>query len=182
MSDPLLSAVDHFFTRWQAQGEATRGLALRPWEAQWRSACEVSEAVDGQVAWRPYRRAQGQDFSVLEQALSLRFPAALQAFYGHWYSAPIVCLYKGLKLELLFAWNDEDLALLQQNLIGHVLMLNKLKRSPSLFIASTRNEMVIIVIENDTGHICCEWLDSGKRVMLAPDLGQFLARLVPLYD
>lgn len=54
-------------------------------------------------------------------------------------------------------------------------MLRKLKRSPSLFIATTRNEMTLVSLDNESGQVWLEWLDSGRRLVLAPSLPAFWA-------
>ncbi|MGL5037714.1 MAG: SecY-interacting protein [Aeromonas sp.] len=180
MSDQVLSALAHFFARWQRDGEARRGLPLCQWEPEWLSPCQLGDPVDGQVSWRPYARPVAADFSALADALELTLHHSVIALFGHWFSRPIPCLYKGLRIELIVPWNESDLDLLKENLIGHLLMLRKLKRSPSIFIATTRNEMTLISLDNQSGQVWLEWLDSGRRLSLAPSLPQFLAQLETL--
>ncbi|WP_287147192.1 SecY-interacting protein [Aeromonas sp.] len=180
MSDQVLSALEHFFLRWQRDGEARRGLSLCEWEADWRSPCELDEPREGRVAWRPYQRSEPADFAAMADALELVLHPAALALFGHWFSRPIPCSYKGLRLELILPWNEADLDLLRENLIGHLLMLRKLKRAPSIFIATTRHEMTLISLDNESGQVWLEWLDSGRRLVLAPSLSAFLARLETL--
>ncbi|WP_439841539.1 SecY-interacting protein Syd [Aeromonas taiwanensis] len=180
MSDQVLSALEQFFLRWQRDGEARRGLPLCEWEAEWRSPCELDEPREGRVAWRVHRRADPADFTSMNEALELTLHPSALALFGHWFSRPIPCSYKGLRIEFILPWNDADLDLLKENLIGHLLMLRKLKRSPSLFIATTRNEMTLVSLDNESGQVCLEWLDSGRRLVLAPSLPAFLARLETL--
>ncbi|MGL4504472.1 MAG: SecY-interacting protein Syd, partial [Aeromonas sobria] len=113
-------------------------------------------------------------------ALELTIHPGAIALFGHWFSRPIPCLFKGLRLELILPWNEADLDLLKENLIGHLLMLRKLKRAPSIFIATTRNEMTLISLDNESGQVWLEWLDSGRRLPLAPSLPAFLERLETL--
>jgi SecY interacting protein Syd len=180
MSDQVLSALAQFFFRWQRDGEARRGLPLCGWEDEWRSPCELSDPVEQQVAWRPYQRPEPADFSAVAAALELTLHPAAVALFGHWFSQPIPCSYKGLRLELILPWNNADLDLLKENLIGHLLMLRKLQRTPSLFIATTRNEMTLVSLDNESGQIWLEWLDSGRRLPLAPSLPALLAQLETL--
>ncbi|MEE9691635.1 SecY-interacting protein [Aeromonas hydrophila] len=180
MSDQVLSALEHFFLRWQRDGEARRVLPLCVWEADWRSPCELDDPKEGRVAWRPHRRAEPADFTAMNEALELTLHPAAQALFGGWFSRPVPCLYKGLRLEFVLPWNEADLDLLKENLIGHLLMLRKLKRSPSLFIATTRNEMTLVSLDNESGQVWLEWLDSGRRLVLAPSLPAFLERLETL--
>ena len=165
MSDQVLSALEHFFARWQRDGEARRGLPLCEWEADWRSPCQLGEPAD---------------FTAMADALELTIHPSAIALFGHWFSRHIPCLFKGLRLELILPWNDADLDLLRENLIGHLLMLRKLKRTPSIFIATTRNEMTLISLDNESGQVWLEWLDSGRRLTLAPSLPAFLERLETL--
>ena len=155
-------------------------MPLCEWEPEWRSPCELGEPKAGQVAWRPAQRRETADFTAMSEALELALHPAALALFGHWFSRPIPCSYKGLRIELILPWNEADLDLLRENLIGHLLMLRKLKRSPSLFIATTRNEMTLISLDNESGQIWLEWLDSGRRLPLAPSLPAFLARLETL--
>ncbi|MGL4716047.1 MAG: SecY-interacting protein Syd [Aeromonas sp.] len=180
MSDQVLSALAHFFGRWQRDGEARRGLPLCAWEADWCSPCQLSEPVDGQISWRPYLRPEPADFTAMADALELVLHPSAIALFGHWFSQPVPCLFKGLRLELMVPWNEADLDLLKENQIGHLLMLRKLKRPPSIFIATTRNEMTLISLDNDSGQVWLEWLDSGRRLPLAPSLSVFLERLETL--
>lgn len=180
MPDQVLSALTHFLLRWQREGEARRGLPLCQWEADWRSPCELGEPSGGQVAWRPHVRPEPADFSAMEAALELTLHPSGRLWFGLGFSRPLPCLFKGLRLELILPWNEQDLDLLRENLIGHLLMLRKLKRAPSLFIATTRNEMTLISLDNETGQVWLEWLDSGRRLALAPSLPAFLARLETL--
>lgn len=180
MSDQVLSALEQFFLRWQRDGEARRGLPLCEWEPDWRSPCELDGPKEGKVAWRPVQRHDPADFGAMNEALELTLHPAALALFGHWFSRPIPCLYKGLRIEIILPWNEADLDLLKENLIGHLLMLRKLKRAPSLFIASTRNEMSLVSLDNETGQIWLEWLDSGRRLTLAPSLPAFLGRLETL--
>lgn len=155
-------------------------MPLCDWEPEWRSPCELDEPKEGRVAWRPLRRDEPADFDAMADALELRLHPAALALFGHWFSRPTPCSYKGLRLELILPWNEADLDLLKENLIGHLLMLRKLGRAPSLFIATTRNEMTLISLDNESGQVWLEWLDSGRRLVLAPSLPAFLARLETL--
>ncbi len=142
--------------------------------------CQLGEPADGRVAWRPHQRSEPGDFTAMNEALELQLHPAATTLFGHWFSRPVPCLFKGLRLELILPWNEADLDLLKENLIGHLLMLRKLKRTPSIFIATTRNEMTLISLDNESGQVWLEWLDSGRRLTLAPSLPAFLERLETL--
>ncbi|MFE8730221.1 SecY-interacting protein Syd, partial [Aeromonas hydrophila] len=99
------------------------------WESEWRSPCQLGEPVDGQISWRPHLRSEPGDFTAMNEALELQLHPAATTLFGHWFSRPVPCLFKGLRLELILPWNEADLDLLKENLIGHLLMLRKLKRT-----------------------------------------------------
>ncbi|ALP39879.1 SecY-interacting protein [Aeromonas schubertii] len=179
MTDQVLCALGRLFVRWQQLGESRGSLPLCEFEAGWHSPCELGEPHDGRVAWRPAARPEAEDFSALEQALELPLHPSIKALYGHWFSRPLTLWFKGLRLCLIQPWNQEDLDLLKENLIGHLLMQRKLGRTPTLFLASCRDEMGIISLDNGSGEVLFERLDSDKRTIIAPDLATFLDRLLP---
>lgn len=179
MADQVLSALERLFARWQQQGESRGSLPLCEVEEAWRSPCELGEPHAGMVAWRPLAREDQEDFTALEGALELTLHPAAKAFYGHWFSRPLTLWYKGMTLSLIQPWNAQDMDLLKENLIGHLLMLRKLKRTPTLFLAGCRDEMGLISLDNESGAVLFERLDSGRRTQLSPDLATFLDRLVP---
>ena len=86
------------------------------------------------------------------------------------------------RVELVQPWNEADFERLQENLIGHLLMLRRLKLPETLFLATTRNESQLISLLNATGEVVLEQLGQGPRLVLAPDLARFLDRLSPLAD
>lgn len=179
MTDQVLCALAALFVRWQQEGESRGSLPLCEFETGWRSPCELGDPHGGQVAWRPTERSEPEDFTPLEQALELTLHPSIQAFYGHWFSRPLTLWFKGLRLCLIQPWNQQDLDLLKENLIGHLLMQRKLGRTPTLFLASCRDEMGIISLDNDSGEVLFERLDSNRRTVISPGLASFLGRLIP---
>jgi SecY interacting protein Syd len=81
--------------------------------------------------------------------------------------------------ELLQVWNEEDFERLQQNLIGHLLMKQRLKQSPSLFFGLTDEEDFILTVINDTGEVALEQVGKPAQEILAPTLAHFIAQLSP---
>ncbi|MCC2614836.1 SecY-interacting protein [Aestuariibacter halophilus] len=148
------------------------------YDSQWESPCYRHQAESGQsVAWQPVRRDQPADFSGLESALEIHMPDALKALFGGYFSDNIGVYDTRGPVELLFAWNDEDVERLQQNLIGHVLMKRRLGQPDTLFFALTDEEDLILSVEVDTGAVVLEPVGLPARETLAPDLASFLARL-----
>lgn len=63
--------------------------------------CELDEPKEGRVAWRLHRRTEPADFTAMNEALELTLHPAAQALFGGWFSRPVPCLYKGLRLEFV---------------------------------------------------------------------------------
>ena len=104
----------------------------------------------------------------------------LSAFYGHWYAGALAFSFKGLRVEPVLAWNLDDFARLQENLIGHALMQRRLRLAPTFFLAATRQESHLVSLDNLSGAVLLERVGRAENQLLAPDLASFLARLEPL--
>ncbi|MGL5949623.1 MAG: SecY-interacting protein Syd [Aeromonas sp.] len=117
------------------------------------------------------------DFSPWQAALSITLHPSVPALLASFYHPPLVAYFRGLALELLLVADEQDVERLKENLLGHVLMQQQLKRPISLFIASTRHNDGLVALDNRTGAVVFEWLESGRQVTLAPDAAQFLAQL-----
>ena len=153
MTDQVLSALEQFFYAGSAMARQRRGLPLCEWEAEWRSpASWMSKRGAGGLAppqARPARRLRGHG-RCPRADLHPERPCPVWSLV----QPPLPCS-KGLRVELILPWNGDDLDLLKENLIGHLLMLRKLKRSPSLFIATTRNEMTLVSLDSRAAR--CGW-------------------------
>ncbi|KKA45510.1 MULTISPECIES: SecY-interacting protein [Salinivibrio] len=140
------------------------------------SPCVVSEN-DHQLQWQPVKRDALADFANVEQAIALRLHSDIKDFYNAFYCADLSVRYQGESISLLQVWSDDDLARLQENILGHLMMQRQRKLTPSVFIATTADEMVIIAIDNMSGEVIRETLNKGTRDVIAPNLETFLAAL-----
>lgn len=176
----VLEAMERLFARWARYRTELGGLPWRAYEADWRSPCQQGEVREGEIQWRPVHREPSASLANLADALDVRFHPAVDAFYGHWFAGTLPLCFKGLRLELVQPWNEADFERLQENLIGHLLMLRRLKLPPTLFLATTRNDSQLVSLLNASGEVVLEQLGQGPRLVLAPDLARFLDRLEPL--
>ena len=173
------------------------------YEANWLSPCLEQTATIGalapsegeMVSWAPKMQNRTQDemhegtqgrmqerqnsFENVENAMSLSLHPDFCEFFTRYYSANFTATAEQGQCELLQVWNDEDFEGLQQNLIGHLLMKQRLKQAPTLFFGLTDEEDFILTIINDTGEVALEQVGKEPQQIVAPNLAAFLASLTP---
>ncbi len=132
------------------------------------------------VYWQPKPMAEGVDLAGVERALDIIVRPEIQAFFSTQYAGDMAARFGQHNLTLLQVWSEEDFQRVQENLIGHLVMQKRLKQSPTLFIATTDDEMEIIAVSNLTGEVVREKLGTTSREMLAPTLAAFLISLDPV--
>jgi SecY interacting protein Syd len=79
------------------------------------------------------------------------------------------------ELSLLFAWNEEDFARLQENIIGHIMMKQRLKQAETIFFAVTDEEDIIISVDNATGEVWAERVGCKPHKKVADSLQVLLS-------
>lgn len=180
LMEPIISALEHFTNQYVATWkEKYNSLPQSDQYLDLPSPCLVQQNDLIQV-WKPVKREIQVDFSNVELAINLSLHSDIKLFYGVQYCADMAAKYQDQFIDLIQVWSDEDLIRLQENILGHLLMQKKLKQSPSLFIASTSNELDIISLCNQTGNVIKERIGTNKREILAPSLSQFLLELTPV--
>jgi len=100
-------------------------------------------------------------------------------FYTTQYAGDMPALSGHQALTLLQAWSEEDFQRVQENLIGHLVTQKRLKLSPTLFLATTPDEMEVVSLCNLTGEVVLEKIGTKQRTTLAPSLSLFLQELQP---
>jgi SecY interacting protein Syd len=161
-------------------------------DPQWRSPCETGEPFDtaeGQViAWRPVPRhpaSTDDDFAPIEQALNVVVHPDIKAYYGAFWSAGLEAEAIDGHVSLLFCWNQDDVARLNENLLGHAFArgarASRRSAQPlSLFFACTEPDSdLFLSVDNDTGVVLLERPGRGPVREVAANLAGFLDTLVP---
>ncbi len=180
MSDQVVSALTALMARWVSYQCRRVGEVWCSSDPQWRSVCETGKQCAGLSAWRPVARPAAASMQNIADALGTTLHPALSAYYCHGFAGPMAFSFKGLRVELIQPWNDDDYLLLQENLIGHALMQRRLKLPATFFIAATRDDRYLISLDNHSGAVLFERVGQPGGTELAASLPAFLARLEPL--
>ncbi len=150
-------------------------------DEQWPSPCEQTEVADkGNVFWQPVVIGDEQlSFDNVESALNLTLHQDIKTYFTTFYSDSLNATCHEGELSLLFAWNHDDFQRLQENLIGHILMKQRLKQEETIFFAVTDEEDTIISIINKTGAVWVERVGCKPHKKLADSIAEFIAQLTP---
>lgn len=142
------------------------------------SPCVVATKDLG-VFWLPVL-SNNHNLDIVEEVIDIKIHSDAHFFYGTQYAADMCAHFNHLNLKLVQVWSEEDFSRLEQNLIAHLTMQKKLKRRPSIFIATTDDETEIISIDNQTGAVILEKLIENKFDILSDSLNEFLLSLKPV--
>ncbi|QYK02504.1 SecY-interacting protein [Shewanella psychrotolerans] len=131
------------------------------------------------LQWQPIRRETSGSFDNINHALDMTLHPCINDFYGHYFAAPLMFDSAKGEGELLQVWNQNDFEYLQQNLIGHLMMKQKLKQSPTWFIGVLHESDQMLVVDNSDGSVWIEIPGQVPHEKLANSLNEFIAALTP---
>lgn len=154
---------------------------------EWPSPCEKrtteqKSLAEGQVYWQPTAIEKNEELSFenVESALNLTLHNDIKTYFTLLYSESLDARCDEGELSLLFAWNKKDFERLQENLIGHILMKQRLKQKETIFFAVTDEEDMIISIDNASGSVWVERVGCKPHKQLSDSLAQFISQLTPV--
>jgi SecY interacting protein Syd len=142
------------------------------------SPCIVT-TTDDDVRWQPQPFTAENDLSAVERAMDIALQPAAHQFYTTQFAGDMPALLGKQALTLLQAWSEDDFQRVQENLIGHLVTQKRLKIPPTLFLATTPDEMEVVSLCNLTGEVVLEKIGTKQRKILAPSLISFLNDLEP---
>lgn len=137
------------------------------------SALELSQQ------WKAIRREISGTFDNIDHALDMTLHPSINGFYGHYFAAPLMFQSVKGQGELLQVWNQNDFEYLQQNLIGHLMMKQKLKQSATWFIGVLNEGDQMLVVDNSDGSVWIEIPGQEPHEKLANSLDEFIGSLTP---
>ena len=148
-------------------------------DKQWPSPCEQGQFDQQFNQWLPVPIKQELNFANVEQALELKLHPSFKDYFTVIFSESLPMSCDEGHLQLLFAWSEDDFARLQQNIIGHVLMKQKLKQEVTLFFAVTDNDDIILSVNNQSGEVWAERVGQIPHKKVADSLAEFITQLRP---
>lgn len=178
MALTISAQLDKFVSSYIKHAEGD-GLKIA-YDSEWPSPCYETTAQDGElVNWSPVLQSPPLSFSNVEEALSLELNSDYCRYFTRYFSDNLKSMAPQGRCELLQVFNSEDFDRLQQNLIGHLLMKERLKQAPTLFFGLTDEEDFILTVINESGEVALEQVGKEPSKILAPSLSTFLEQLTP---
>lgn len=171
-----------FVSQWKNHAEQA-GFPEIEKDENWPSPCEFES--DGSNRWQPVLQSdsvpQSLGFANVEQALGITLNEEFKQFFTLFFSEELAAEHEKGPLYYLQAWSESDFERLQQNLIGHLMMKDKLKQASTLFFAVTDEEDLNLVVENASGAVCLEYVGKEPHQKLADSLSEFIAQTQPKF-
>ncbi len=176
LSKGVIQFSEKFLERYQQE---FNHLPLVEKDEEWPSECLSGEFDEKFSTWRPILVKDKLTFSNVEQALNLTLHDSVKNYYSVLYSDNIPATCDEGYLQLLFAWSKDDFNRLQQNIIGHVLMKQKLKQPVTIFFAVTDDNDIMLSVNNENGEVWAERVGRVPHRKIADSLTEFISTLTP---
>jgi len=157
-------------------------------DEQWLSPCELGAHDTNHHYWQAVamtselltnEQEELLSFTNVESALDIELHQDIKTYFTTIFSGDIEAQCEEGELSLLFAWNKEDFERLQENIIGHILMKQRLKQAETVFFAVTDEEDMIISIDNNSGEVWVEQVGCKPHKKLSDSLVEFISHLSP---
>lgn len=139
--------------------------------------CEKIVAEDIASGWQLVVRDNPGKFDNVAAALNLELHSEIDAFYGQYFAAPMLFDSPWGQGELLQVYSEDDFEYLQKNIIGHLMMKQKLKQPLTWFIGVIGDDEQMVTVNNDDGSVWIEVPGEIQSVRLADSLSLFIDEL-----
>lgn len=179
------TALDNFVSRYIEAHKLNNRPMVTEFTRDWVSPCLKGNNFDSvgegeEIQWQPILWNNTQGLDDLAKALEVEIDPSLLVYYTRYLSNNMDASTQRGELQLIFPWNHDDFAQLQENLIGHVLMKRRLGQEDTFFIGVTDEEDFIISLDNATGQVMLEQVGLAPKDVLANSLAEFLDTLTPV--
>lgn len=169
------------FIEQSRQWHQTENITMTCWADESSSSpCQLARLTPEQVQWQPVLQQPAADFSNVDMALEIVLHSDIKAFYSLYYGANLAAEHTQGKLALLMPWDQADIARLQENIIGHILMKRRLKQRETVFFAVTDDEDIMLSVLNSTGEVYLERVGQEVTQCVAANLAEFIANIKPV--
>ena len=157
-------------------------------DEQWLSPCEEGPHDTNHNYWQGVAvkneqlidtKEKSLSFANVESALKIDLHPDIKTYFTTIFSGDIEAKCEEGELSLLFAWNQEDFERLQENIIGHILMKQRLKQDETVFFAVTDEEDMIISVDNNNGEVWVEQVGCKPHKKISDSLVDFIEQLTP---
>ncbi|MBA6348788.1 MULTISPECIES: SecY-interacting protein [unclassified Colwellia] len=176
----LMQSLSLFSQKYLSQyQERYQHLPLIEKDEQWPSPCLSDDYDENHQYWQPCEISDPINFDNVEKALEITINADFKTYFTSLYSDTLDASCEEGALSLLFAWSKDDFQRLQENVIGHILMKQKLKQPLTLFFALTDDDNMILSVNNDNGEIWVEKVGAKAHKKVADSLVSFINMLSP---
>lgn len=170
----VTDALAALHERYQQQYSAAGSITKTEYIEEWNSPCYQGNAFGGEVAWVPVAQQPPISFENVEKALELPLHKSIKDYFSNYWAGDLDVRFRGIELTLLQVQSPQDAERLQQNLIGHVLMKQRLKQNLTLFFGVGIEDDLMLSIDNETGAVGLEYAGQDQHEILAGDLERFL--------
>ena len=177
----LMTELSLFIQRYvESYQEKYDHLPLIEHDDEWPSPCVQSVFKAGELDyWRPTQCSDELTFTNVEQALEVSLHPDIKTLFTSYYSDTLDASCDDGDLSLLLLWSEADFERLQGNIIGHVLMKQKLKQELTIFFGVTDQDDFILSVKNDSGEVWVEQVGKEPHKKLANSLAEFIKLLTP---
>ena len=157
-------------------------------DEEWLSPCELGSHDTNHNYWQGVEikneqlsdtKEEALTFANVESALNIELHPDIKIYFTTIFSGDIEAKCDEGDLSLLFAWNKEDFERLQENIIGHILMKQRLKQDETIFLAVTDEEDMIISVDNNNGEVWVERVGCKPHKKISDSLVEFIRQLTP---
>lgn len=176
LQESIIEFTHDFVNAYQ---EKLQHLPLVEEDDDWPSPCIQKTYQGNLLQWVPVQPEKPLSFHNIESALNLELHSSFKEYFSTVFSENIPATCSEGNLQLLFAWSEDDFARLQENIVGHVLMKQKLKQEITLFFAVTDDDDIMLTVNNNNGEIWAEKVGCKPHKKIADTMKAFIDSLQP---